>query len=179
MKRYGVELKKFLVLIGIGLGIIGTFCGNNPLRAEAKRVYQNDPQSCTKCHPIKPYVETWNGSDFLDHRHAKSQIGCLECHQVTLQQEKEHLTRFKKKRFKTPLEEREYDNEMCLKCHGSYKELIERTKDYKGKGLPRNPHESHYGEMDCNLCHKVHRTSIDQCSQCHQPGVNKPGWKTM
>jgi hypothetical protein len=174
-----VNLNKILLIITIGLGIIGIFGGDRSIDAETKRVYQSDPQSCIKCHLIKPYVESWNSSELLDHKHAKSQITCLECHSITLEQEKEHLTKFKKKRYKTPLEEREYGNEFCLKCHGSYKDLSERTKDFKSKGLPRNPHESHYGEMDCNLCHKAHKPSIDQCSQCHQPGVNKPGWNTM
>lgn len=172
------EFKKVLFLAGICVGIILLAGGNRVIAAE-QRLYQKDPQSCAKCHLIKPYVETWKSSDFLDHKHQKSGIGCLECHQVTRQQERQHVAKFNKKTYKSPLEEREYDNELCFRCHGSYKDIIERTKDYESKGLPRNPHESHYGEMDCNMCHKAHRTSIDYCSQCHQPGVNKPGWKTI
>jgi hypothetical protein len=170
--------KKFLFLAVMGLA---TFlaAGANGVIAPEKRLYQKDPQSCAKCHLIEPYVESWKNSDFLDHKHEQSGVACLECHQVTVQQEKKHLAKFNKKAYKVPLEEREYSNDLCFRCHGSYQEIIERTKDYKGKGLSRNPHESHYGEIDCNLCHKAHRASIDYCSQCHPPVANKPGWKTM
>jgi hypothetical protein len=177
--RFAMELKKFLFLSGICLGLLLAAGGNRIIAAEAKRLYQKDPQSCAKCHILKPYVESWKNSDFLDHKHGKSGIGCLECHQLTPQQEKQHVAKFNKKTYKFPLEEREYGNEMCFRCHGNYKDIIERLKDYRGKGLSRNPHESHYGEMDCNLCHKAHKTSIDYCSQCHQPVVNKPSWKTL
>jgi hypothetical protein len=170
--------KKFLFLAVMGLATFLAAGANGVIAAE-KRLYQKDPQSCAKCHLIEPYVESWKNSDFLDHKHEQSGVACLECHQVTVQQEKKHLAKFNKKAYKVPLEEREYSNDLCFRCHGSYKEIIERTKDYKGKGLSRNPHESHYGEIDCNLCHKAHRASIDYCSQCHPPVVNKPGWKTM
>ena len=170
--------KKFLFLAVMGFATF-LVAGANGVIAAEKRLYQKDPQSCAKCHLIQPYVESWKSSDFLDHKHEQSGIACLECHQVTVQQEKKHLAKFNKKAYKVPLEEREYSNDLCFRCHGSYKEIIERTKDYKGKGLSRNPHESHYGEIDCNLCHKAHRASIDYCSQCHPPVVNKPGWKTM
>jgi len=173
-----MESKKFLFLAAIGLGII-LAAGTGGVIAAEKSLYQKDPQSCVKCHLIKPYVETWTHSDFLDHQHEKSGIGCLECHQLTPQQEKQHVAKFNRKAYPSPLEEREYANDLCFRCHGSYQDIIARTKEYKEKGLTRNPHESHYGEIDCNLCHKMHRPSIDYCSQCHQPVVNKPGWKAL
>jgi hypothetical protein len=176
--RYEMKIKKlrFLAAVGLVILLIG---GGNSVRAAEKAIYQKDPESCAKCHMIKPYVESWKNSDFLAHKHQKAGVGCLECHQVTLQQQKDHLTKSKKKAYKTPLEEREYGNEACFSCHGSYKDLIERTKNFGDRGLPKNPHKSHYGEIDCNMCHKAHRTSIDYCSQCHQSGLNKPGWKTL
>ncbi|NIN65562.1 MAG: hypothetical protein GTO63_12870 [Anaerolineae bacterium] len=33
-----------------------------------------------------------------------------------------------------------------------------------------NPHDSHYGEMECPLCHKMHRESEDYCAWCHAFG---------
>jgi hypothetical protein len=42
-----------------------------------------------------------------------------------------------------------------------------------------NPHESHYGEIDRNLCHKSHKPSLDLCSECHPPVVKKPVWSSM
>ncbi len=141
-----------------------------------KNPYQKAPESCASCHVIKTYVQSWKSSDFLDHKHSKAGIGCLECHQLTNKQEKENVSKFRRKNFKTPLSEREYPNEFCFKCHGSYKEVAERTKDFQKKDLTRNPHESHYGEIDCNLCHKSHKPSVDYCSECHPPLVQKPGW---
>ncbi len=173
-----MKWKLFLFLAAMGLCMIAP-AGANRLNAAEKAVYQEDPESCAKCHMIKPYVETWKASDFLVNRHAKAGIGCMECHQLPIQQQKENVAKSEKNAYKAPLEEREFGNDLCFRCHGSYKEIIERTKDFKAKGLAKNPHDSHYGEIDCNLCHKAHRVSVDYCSQCHQPGVSKPGWKTL
>ncbi len=166
--------KNGLVLAGIFFVLIVSAAG---ISAAEKNPYQKDPQSCGKCHIIKPYVESWESSQFLAHAHSMASIACLDCHQITPKQEKDNVAKFRKKAFKTPLEEREYKNDQCFRCHGSYKDIAERTKDFKGKGLSRNPHESHYGEIDCNMCHKAHRTSIDYCAQCHEPTLKKDGWK--
>ena len=124
-------------------------------------------------HIIKPYVESRESSKFLAHAHSKASVACLDCHQITPKKEKDNVAKFREKAFKTPLEEREYKNDQCFRCHGSYKDIAERMKDFKGKALSRNPHESHYGEIDCNMCHKAHRTSIDYCAQCHEPTRKK------
>ena len=146
---------------------------------EEKELYQKDPASCASCHVIKPYVKTWKSSDFLDHKHSEAGIGCLECHQLAENQQRENVTKFREKAFKTPLDKREYPNDFCFRWHGSYKEVAERTKNFREKGLSRNPHESHYGDLDCNLCHKSHKPSMDYCSECHPPVVKKPGWTAM
>jgi hypothetical protein len=164
-------------LFFIAMALVSFWAWN--LNAAEKSPYQTDPKSCATCHVIKPYVESWNSSDFLDHKHEQAMISCTECHQLTGQQKSRNVTAFKNKKYKSPLEEREYGNELCFRCHGSYQDIRQRTQDYQAKGLSRNPHESHYGDMDCNMCHKMHRTSIDYCSQCHQPVVKKPGWKTL
>jgi hypothetical protein len=173
-----MEFRKHLSLAAVFTAIILVVAVSVGAVTE-KIVYQKDPQSCAKCHLIKQYVDTWSQSDFLDHAHSKKGIGCRECHQLSPQQEKANVNAFNKNKFKTPLKVREYDQEMCLRCHGSYKEIIERTRDLKAKGLSRNPHDSHYKEVQCNLCHRAHRESVDYCSQCHPPVVKKPGWKTM
>ncbi len=161
----GIRLSAFILI-----GIQGT-----GLCAE-KNLYQKDPESCAGCHLIKPYVQSWMGSDFLDHKHSKTGNACLDCHQLTDKEQRENVTKYQMNAFKTPLTPREYPNAFCLRCHGSYKEVAERTKDFEKKGLTKNPHESHYGEIDCNVCHKSHKPSVDYCSQCHSPVVKKPGW---
>lgn len=173
-----LKQRKILFVLILGLGIIWAV-GEKYAYCAEKLIYPKDPQACANCHIIKPYVESWKKSDFLDHKHQRVGINCLDCHQLTIKKQRENISKFKKRTFKTPFDEREYGNSLCFNCHGSYQEIIERTKDYKNKDLPRNPHESHYGEMDCHLCHKAHRPSIDYCSQCHQPGVKKAGWKTL
>ena len=30
-----------------------------------------------------------------------------------------------------------------------------------------NPHSNHHGEANCSDCHKSHRASVMQCTQCH------------
>lgn len=52
--------------------------------------------------------------------------------------------------------------EKCLSCHGSYEKLAERTKK-----LARNPHASHYGDLDCTLCHHGHKVDENYCGSCH------------
>jgi len=65
--------------------------------------------------------------------------------------------------------------EACLKCHGSYKQIAERTEDYAPQF---NPHVSHYDELSCYQCHRVHQTSEMFCSSCHvDVKVPKTGWK--
>jgi hypothetical protein len=50
--------------------------------------------------------------------------------------------------------------------------LVERTKHIK-----LNPHVPfHWPEMDCRICHKMHRPSEDYCSECHDPSASGAGW---
>ncbi len=55
----------------------------------------------------------------------------------------------------------------CLDCHGPYEHLAELTA-----GVHLNPHDSHYLDLDCNLCHHGHQPSEDFCSTCHEPAVS-------
>lgn len=175
-KRPDMKLGKISVLAVIWLSAFILVGVKGSGLCEEKNPYQKDPESCASCHVIKPYVQSWKSSDFLDHKHSKAGIGCLECHQLTDKQEKENVTKFRSESYKTSLSQREYPNDFCLRCHGSYKEVAERTKNYQKKDLTQNPHESHNGEINCNLCHKSHKPSVDSCSECHPPVVQKPGW---
>ena len=137
--------------------------------------YHEQPRFYATCHIMQPYLESWESFPFLAHAHAEENVTCLECHEPTIQQQVDELIKFVTKDYENPLKERKFDQEWCLRCHehGSYEELIERTKD-----LTRNPHDSHYGEMECRICHKVHRASEDYCAQCHGPTVTGPRWRT-
>ena len=50
----------------------------------------------------------------------------------------------------------------CEGCHGDYTKLAEMTID----DVP-NPHASHWGNLDCAMCHHMHRPSENYCAKCH------------
>lgn len=52
----------------------------------------------------------------------------------------------------------------CFTCHGDYKSLADLTKD-----LPEaNPHDSHFGELECGECHGIHKPTVIFCNkECH------------
>ena len=58
---------------------------------------------------------------------------------------------------------------VCISCHGSYKEIAA-----KSAADEPNPHASHLGELPCEACHHVHRTSEIYCDQCHAFGMTAP-----
>jgi hypothetical protein len=64
--------------------------------------------------------------------------------------------------YEYPFPEGNYSKEYCLKCHGTYDELAQKTSNVKP-----NPHQSHLGEIECGLCHKSHRSFVNHCAECH------------
>ncbi len=138
--------------------------------------YHEQPQFCgNTCHIMKPYLESWQSSTFSAHAHAEKGVTCLDCHEPTLEQQTEELIRYVKGDYKNPLRQRKFKKEWCLRCHdhGSYPEIIERTKN-----MEPNPHNSHYGELDCRVCHRMHQSSELYCAHCmEQTKVKVPeGW---
>ncbi len=55
-------------------------------------------------------------------------------------------------------------SETCLSCHVSYKELARKTAN-----RPRNPHDSHYPNLECTTCHHGHQKEENFCAGCHGP----------
>jgi hypothetical protein len=135
--------------------------------------YHENPQFCGTCHIMQTYVESWKSEPFLAYAHAEAGVTCLMCHEPTIQQQVDEVVKFVTKDYETPLSEREFPNEFCFGCHehGSYAEVSQRTA-----GLALNPHDSHFGERDCTLCHNVHRDSQDYCAPCHGPVATGTGW---
>jgi len=58
---------------------------------------------------------------------------------------------------------------ICNECHGGQARLANRTQ----KVIP-NPHESHLGDVKCELCHHVHKSSENYCGNCHEFGYKVP-----
>jgi formate-dependent nitrite reductase cytochrome c552 subunit len=161
-------VKKIVLIVGIA-GVVIVAAG------VALWNYHEQPQFCAICHIMQPYLESWESPPLLAYAHAEENVTCLDCHEPTIQQQVEEGIKFVTNDYENPLEEREFDQEWCLRCHehGSYEELAQRTEE-----LELNPHESHYGEMECSICHKVHGASEDYCAQCHDPVATGMGWIT-
>jgi len=88
----------------------------------------------------------------LDHTHwlSLSSAMCTFCHEThgTKLEEPEPLT-----------------TEKCLSCHGSFQEMAARTASMH---FGYNPHDSHYKELDCYVCHYMHSKSENFCAECHE-----------
>jgi hypothetical protein len=105
-----------------------------------------------------PYVESMQNNNLLAHDHAQKGVTCLDCHDLTTLQYEHEVG----DPNATSLPVVTMPTDVCLKCHGSYKQVIQLTA-----GLDRNPHDSHDGEVDCNICHKMHQPSQYYCAKCH------------
>jgi hypothetical protein len=84
--------------------------------------------------------------NFLADRHGKRNVNCVGCHGTA-----------------SPEKGTFVEMAACLKCHGTYDKVKERTKNL-GK---RNPHNNHVGELDCTVCHYGHSESVLYCAKCH------------
>ncbi len=87
--------------------------------------------------------------------HEKLGFDCKNCHKE-----------------KNPNEYKALKTDECWSCHKSYKRLAERSGHL---GYDDNIHSSpHYPNMDCNNCHKSHKSSQNYCVMCHsQDGMKK------
>ena len=139
------------------------------------QVYHKQPSFCSVCHIMDPYVDSLIGEEatYMGSSHYEKDVVCIDCHEPTLEQQVNELVVFVKKEYKTPLKQRRFDNDWCLRCHehSSYEEIAERTAD-----LERNPHAGHWGELDCRICHKMHRPSELYCATCHDYASLPEGW---
>jgi hypothetical protein len=138
------------------------------------------PDYCANCHVMAPYYDSWKSSALLANTHAGSGFACQVCHPRTLKTAVIELAQTATGRYAVPIKDHRVKPEECLTCHGTYQDLAEFTKDLKGPdgfALGRNPHDSHWGKLDCGVCHKMHKPSAELCAGCHGfPAVTGPGW---
>jgi hypothetical protein len=120
-----------------------------------------------------PYYESWAEPGLEANYHAEAEVECLDCHEATIEDQVKELVANVTGDYETPLRERKLPQEQCLSCkeHDSYPALAETTADWE-----RNPHASHWGEMECSLCHNQHRASVLYCTQCHTEVPVPDGW---
>lgn len=96
----------------------------------------------------RPIFTSWASSSFTDATHAKANVMCAGCHGKNFAEEGDSV-----------------EKERCQSCHGGYRELAAKTQP---SDFPdRNPHRSHLGEVECNVCHKAHGPSSVYCLKCH------------
>lgn len=156
-------LNKKVILIAIGVAVLlGAVAAGGLLKASEK------PSFCGTCHIIKPYYESWNTGMLLDNKHAQEDIECLDCHHRTIPEKAKEGLNFITGNYTIPLEGPPGDRAMCLDCHseegeGQSWDEIKAATNFEDS----NPHDSHNGEQDCNLCHSMHDTSEVYCAQCH------------
>ena len=141
--------------------------------------YHKQPEFCATCHIMEPYLETWEQPNYGAYAHAEYDVACLDCHEPTLEQQVHELVVFVTGDYEDPLPEMRYPKEDCYGCHmpesehETYEQIVERTAGL-WETIGANPHDSHYGDMECRLCHKMHRESEDYCAQCHDFGFDVP-----
>lgn len=135
---------------------------------------------CANCHVVAPYYDSWKASALPAHTHAQVGLVCQDCHSRTVRDGLRELAVTVARSYEIPLKEHPVRPEaQCFRCHVGYEFLAGLTSDLKGPdGLPlgRNPHDSHWGPLECGICHKMHRASVDFCSNCHGLPFTGPAW---
>jgi fumarate reductase flavoprotein subunit len=84
---------------------------------------------------------------FLADRHQERGIQCDRCH-------------------KESPPKATVPTKVCFECHGDYDKIALKTKD-----VHPNPHASHEGNLDCEVCHHGHKPPRDHCAGCHTFGL--------
>jgi hypothetical protein len=164
-----LKKKKRWLIAGLGVVILAVSAGFG------FQVYHEQPSFCSLCHIMEPYVDSLTGGEAtaMGSGHYKDDVVCIDCHEPTLEQQMEELEIYISGDYETPLKQRRFDQEWCLRCHGSYEEIAEQPAVLE---MERNPHGSHYGELDCRICHKMHQTSELYCASCHDDVTIPDGW---
>jgi hypothetical protein len=139
---------------------------------------RKDPSYCQGCH-ADPYYTSWveEETSLLAYLHFSHGVSCQTCHDRTMSESVREIVDYLTGNYYVPLPKLELTMETCFACHESYKKVIPLTNP-KITGAERNPHAGHWGELECNACHNMHRVSVDYCAECHSPVTDAPGWVT-
>lgn len=154
-------MKKIILFAAVLLISISLFAACNckvAITSSASPFVWSSDARCADCHTAE--VKSMSDTTLLASKHAAAGNSCLDCHDAS-----ELETKHNNIDAKIPLPVKKYPNTLCYKCHGSYADIIKLAK-----GKTRlNPHDSHYGEIDCFICHKVHtaKSPDEFCISCH------------
>lgn len=155
-KKQGINWKKIILIAVVIVVVIGVGGGIYLLKAS------DNPEFCSSCHIMESYYESWNDSNLLANKHAENGVECHDCHEATLSTQIEEGVKYITGNYEDPLEKREFSKDFCLKCHDDWESIVAAT-DFEES----NPHDSHLGEQECNVCHNMHRQSQIMCAECH------------
>ncbi len=156
-----MKLKKkmlFTAILFISLLIAAACNHRESITSTTSSFVWNPGARCADCHIAE--VKSMSDTALLASKHAAAGNDCSDCHYPS-DMEKTH----KSIDTALPVPVQKYSSTLCFKCHGSYADIVELTK-----GRTRlNPHDSHYGEIDCFICHKVHaaKSPDEFCVSCH------------
>ncbi|MDR0433668.1 MAG: cytochrome c3 family protein [Gracilibacteraceae bacterium] len=169
--------KKVILVLGV-LVLLGAGGGFGVMKAS------DNPAFCTLCHNMQKYYDSFSFSqtdekngenyDLLAKRHADSAdaLVCHDCHEASLSVQLSEGVKFITGNYLDPLERRDFGDQFCLDCH-DFEEVkqITRERFAEVSGPPynvANPHDSHNGELDCSVCHRMHQKQTLLCAQCHE-----------
>jgi len=135
--------------------------------------WHETPAFCGVCHVMDKYVASYDASEYLANFHASKGEICLDCHPFNPVKSASEAVKYVTGDYEDPLIERRLPQEQCFPCHEqkTYAEIIPLTADSK-----LNPHDSHFGELECGVCHKMHKANVYYCAQCKDVGPLPAGW---
>lgn len=148
--------RKVLLIVILVVVVVGAGGGIFMVKASDK------PAFCTSCHIMKPYYDSWHDSNLLANKHADADVTCHDCHEASISIQAEEGIKFVSGNYKTPLDKRVFSKQLCLDCHDDFASIKANTELEES-----NPHDSHNGKQECNLCHSMHQESKVMCAQCH------------
>jgi len=152
------RIKKILLLVISVFILLGLGAGLFLLPASKK------PAFCASCHVMQPYYQSWENGNLLAHDHAENDLQCLDCHTKSLTDKMKEGVKFITGDYEEPLTPLNFPREKCLQCHKDFDQVIAST-DHGGKENPHSP--PHSNEMQCTMCHSMHKESQLYCTKCH------------
>ena len=183
----GLSRKRRLVIITVS-AIVALGVGGAAGAAHTLTYLAENPSACGRCHLMQPYVDSYYESNFIDSVHARAErdVKCKNCHQVTLLQQTKQLISFVTGSYETPLKQNVQAQKFCSGCHPA-KEITAALRSRPnfadnhllsyhltveaGKIGCRDPRAE---LVQCQDCHKVHRTGVNYCATCHSSSFTAP-----
>jgi cytochrome c nitrite reductase small subunit len=158
--------KKVILMVLALVLVLGAGTGAALVKASDNPAFYN------VCHVMKPYYTSWHDSNLLAHQHAAAGVECHDCHESSIAIQASEGLKYITGNYKEPLEKRNFRQALCLQCHsetgtGTPRGTSFTTAKANTNFTESNPHDSHNGQQECNLCHSMHRQSDVMCAQCH------------